>query len=210
MVYHDAKNLCRLLGACLAVLFSAAAAVQAQEPRWSFRLLGYGSDITRHDEDDRYSIFHVDLSGRWGGGLSVEGRTGRRLGAELSGLWLKVDLKTTEASLPPSPPFRSVETRNETLRLVTLGLPIHLTPDRHPDVSLGPIGGSVRYAGSRYVGPRSHYAYGLALGVDWPLAHREWAIAGTARYLYADVGESAFYKRWLPLRLFGLGISYRR
>jgi len=200
------------LFAALGLLAAWTAAARAQEPRWTFRLQGFASDISRLDTDDRYFKYHVRVKGKAGMGASIEARPGRYLGVELAGLWSHLDQHITTEYLPPlHPPEKIEEDHRVSLRILTVGFPIHLSPGGDVDLSITPLAGAALYgAVPPFHTGQNNPAYGLGLGLDWPFGNRNWALSGTARLLEADDEEIGLRPRWLLMRFFGLGISYRR
>ena len=213
---NNSSQLGTVLGLALAWLITNPVAARAQEPRWTFRVVGFGSNTSRVDRDDRYWLHSSELEGTPGAAVSAELRTGRRLGLELSGLWSHLDHRLTTEYVAPRPPARFEEKRTVSLQIVTLGLPIHLTPDRRMDLSIAPIAGIALYGSEPFIESQEQPAYGLALGLDWPIGSRGLALSGSVRVVEAH--EEAFARqfavgvreRWILMRFYGLGLSYRR
>lgn len=185
----------RLLVCILAIAGSAAA--QAAEPRWQVRLGGLlvDGDQGFATEGEAGSRVLAGGNAEIGAGAAVEFRVSKRLGFELGAAFAEVPnyedaeaFSGGDASIGNGPSFTAT----------TVGLHLHLTPDRRADVYLGPAIALVQYGdfeldlgdGLVEFEVDDDFAWGATVGVDLGIGDGGWSINAAATYLESDMEVS--------------------
>jgi outer membrane protein W len=153
-----------------------------------------------------------------GAGVRAEYNFSARFGVEF-GILGTVNLDVSIGT--PGPAFgRNI--RVSSFAPVTLGLNVHLTPDRSVDLYAGPLLALSNYgnvdvstgmgAASTSVSIDRDVGYGAILGLDVPLGDHGWLVQANLRYIATEIkssgGVSSFSREFNPV-IFSVGLGYR-
>lgn len=220
---RSAHRLLRRLLTLTATVLAVATPADAEPGagRWTVRAVGVWAETSESytAPADAEEEIDVAVDGAPGAGLFVEARLGRRLGLELGVLTAALD---TEVSLESPAIGRQVASDELTVRPITLGLPIHLTPDGSGpggiDLVLTPLVAYVQYGDLAFdfdalaFHPRFSFddelTWGAALGVDRPLGSRGWSLTASLRWLAAEADGGEEARVTLDPLLVALGAGY--
>ena len=154
---------------------------------------------------------------------ALERRLNRRLGLELGALFADPDVNF-DASRGGG--FQVGANEGVALRAITLGLNVHLTPDKAVDLYAGPLLAHTSYGDLRFlvgaagdpvdiaVSSSDNFTVGAQIGADIPLGNNRWSLNLLARYLDSSLDVAAGEQRTVrqldydPL-IFGVGIGFR-
>ena len=191
-----------IVALCAATLGWASAAVAEVEETWIVRVGALSVDADpgfRQDEDGG----SVQLTGDAGFGFSLVGeyRVNDRLGVELGAHWSEYDLELElGGGMFCGSTFCTV-TATDSVRPLTfsLGLDVHLTPERRADLYVGPVLAYVLYSdptfrfsdGSIRGSIDDDLAWGGVAGLDVPFGDRGWHFSSSIRYLRAEADATA-------------------
>lgn len=210
----------------------------AQESPWQLR-----AGATWLDADATLAGRIFDLgsvsartSGALGLSLGLEYRVSPRLGVELGVQTAEpdVDPDPIDAVIQifPPPPILVIEPTSLRVTPVTLGLNVHLSPDKPVDVYFAPLlawvgygdlrltGGFQLIDGDQIIGPITtnlgvgdDFTFGARIGADVRVGDRPWAVSGAVTWIDTRIGvqnvpvpvPSVDYD---PI-FFSLGVGYR-
>ncbi len=202
-----------------------APAAVAQDDPWQLRLGGIWIDpdtrLTTLDSDGNRS--EVGSDGGIGLSLALERRFGRRLGVEVGALSADPDV---DFSADLAGGSRVAVSESLGLTAITLGLNVHLTPDKAVDVYLGPFLAHVDYGDLRFVAQDSggtvdvgvsssdSFTVGAQIGADVPFGDGPWSLNLVGRFLDSSLDlttgeERAVRQLDFDSLILGVGFGYR-
>lgn len=192
-----------LIAAFSALALGSAGAAIADVEKTSIVRVGAlwvetGLDYREADDDGS-----IRVAGDAGPGFSLVGerRLNDRLGVELGAQWSESDLELTlNGEMFCGSTFCAL-TASDSVRSLTLslGLDIHLTPERKADLYVGPVLAWVRYSDPTFRFQEEtlrgsiddELAWGGVVGLDVPFGDRGWHLSGSLRYLRAEPDATA-------------------
>ncbi len=209
----------------LALAVPAATAEAQDDDKWQLRFGGAWVDReARLGASSEGVPVEVGTDGALGFGAALERRLNRRLGLELGILLADPDVNLdTSRGLGVS---RLGAGAGVDMRSITLGLNVHLTPDKAVDLYVGPLLANVSYGDLRFAGQvdqepfdvrvssSDEFTFGAQVGADIRLGASRWSINLLARYLDSSLdvasGEEQVVRQldYDPLIL-GAGIGFR-
>ena len=205
-------------------LLALPATATAQDDKWRLRVGGAwvdpGVNFTDVDSDgDRVA---VGADGAIGFSLALERQFSRRLGIELGALFAEPDLTLAADLAGGSQVSGSGGIR---FTAVTVGLNIHLTPDKAVDLYVGPllvyttysdVGFRVEVDGQTLAADLSSnddFAFGAQIGADIPFGDGPWSLNLAARYIDTSLGvtddESVVSELEFDPLILSVGFGYR-
>ena len=201
-------------------LLAPGASANAQDDVWRLRFAGVMVEPDAHFTGLDDGVIGAD--GAVGFGLSLERRSSRRFGFELGALFaepsVNLDAAVGEGQL-------SASNRTD-FTSISLGLNVHLTPDKVVDFYVGPYLAYVDYSSVRLPGQVSgqavvvdvsssdSFTVGAQIGADVAFGDSPWSLNLTARYLDSSLdvvaGEGGAVQQldFDPL-IVGVGFGFR-
>jgi len=179
-----------------------AATQKARDGKWVFRFFGVAADASgdsimtgpvREDPNDLLSPFVSTkrmIGDGTGFGLGIERLINDRFGIELEALFIDLDgnriVDRGEDWVMSNPGVG--------FDAISLGLNVHLTPDKMYDIFVGPFISHVSYSAGAFnatePGFGSETGIGAKLGADFYFGWQSpWALATSVRYLAASAGD---------------------
>ena len=191
-----------IVAICAVALGWSGAATAEVEGSWIVRFgaLWVDTAVDFREAEDGSS---VRLTGDAGLGFSLVGevRVSERLGIELGAQWSENDLELELAGEMFCGSVFCTVAASDSVRPLTLslGLDIHLTPERRADLYVGPVLGYVLYSdptfralgGALRVSIDDDFAWGGVVGLDVPFGDRGWHFSSSIRYLRAEADLTA-------------------
>jgi outer membrane protein W len=188
---------------------------------WVFRFYGAGADTAgdalmvgpnRQDPNNPQSPFVTTkrmLGDGEGFGLGIERLFNRRYGVELDALFLELD----GSRIVDIGTDWTMSNPGVDMDAISLGLNVHLTPEKKVDVFIGPFLSNVSYGDSGFNATESSFGdelgLGAKLGADWYFGWQsKWALATSIRYLPLTAGDKGNQFDVDPL-VGTIGLGYR-
>ncbi len=217
-------NLLSCLMLTLAIVATAGTA-NAQDDKWHLRFGGIwvepDADFAVTDSDGNRVV--VDAGNAIGLGVAVERRFNRRLGLELGTLFAEPDI-IIGSGFDGGPTLDA--SNGVDLRSITLGLNVHLTPDKPVDLYAGPFLAHVTYGNLRLiaqdgsgtvdvgVSSSDNFTFGAQIGADIQFGDSSWSLNLVGRYLDSSLDvvtgeERAVSQLDLDSLIFGVGVGFR-
>ncbi|NNE20091.1 MAG: hypothetical protein HKN10_16595 [Myxococcales bacterium] len=199
---YSFATITKLNGLEEASTFTASVTRDAVAASWVFRFFGASADAagdslmvgpTRQNPSDLLSPFVTTkrmIGDGTGFGLGIERLLGPRLGVELDALFLGLDGNR----IVDIGDDWTMSSPGVDLDAISVGLNIHLTPEKKYDVFVGPFVSSVSYGDSGFnvtePGFGSELGFGAKLGADWYFGWQsKWALGTAIRYLPITAGD---------------------
>ncbi len=202
-----------------------AAPAGAQDDKWHLRFGGVwvepDADFTGFDSDGNSVAVGADEA--IGLGLAVERHFNRRLGLELGALFAEPDI-IVGTGFDGGPALDATE--GVSLRSITLGLNVHLTPDKAVDLYAGPFLAHVEYGNLRFiaqdnsgrvdvgVSSSDNFTVGAQIGADVAFGDSAWSLNLVGRYLDSSLDvvtgdERTVRQLDIDSLIFGVGVGFR-
>ncbi len=218
-------NLPRCLMLLTLAVAVAAAPADAQDEKWHLRFGGVwvdpDADFTGFDSDG--NSVAVGSGDAIGLGAALERQFNRRLGLELGALFAEPDI-IVGTGFDGGPTLDATE--GVSLRAITLGLNVHLTPDKPVDLYAGPFLAHVTYGNLRFiaqdnsgrvdvgVSSSDDFTVGAQLGADVNFGDSAWSLNLVGRYLDSSLdvvtGEERTVSQLdIDSLIFGVGVGFR-
>ncbi len=213
---------CLVLTLALAAM---AAPTHAQDDKWHLRFGGIWvePDADFAGVDSSGNSVAVGAEDAIGLGLAFERRLNRRLGIELAGLLAEPDI-IVGSGFDGGPVLDATE--GVSLRAITLGLNVHLTPDKPVDLYAGPFLAHVTYGNLRFVAEDNsgrvdvgvsssdNFTVGAQIGADVGFGDSPWSLNLVGRYLDSSLDvvtgeERRVRELGIDSLSFGVGVGFR-
>ncbi|MEM7586347.1 MAG: outer membrane beta-barrel protein [Acidobacteriota bacterium] len=218
----------RNTGFCVALLtliwLTMPTTASAEGEGWQLRIGGVwvDPDVSFIDIDTDGDRVEAGTDGGFGFGAALEKRFSSRLGLEVGVLFAEPDV-TLFADLGPGLQFFASDSVSFTA--ATLGLNVHLTPDRAVDLYLGPLVSYVQYGDIGFLAQaggttlaqefstRDDFTLGAQVGADFRLGERPWTLNLAAKWIDTSLEVTSEDGEVTDLGfepiILGFGVGYR-